>query len=598
MAGVSGLLMKIKARSKVERHASKGELEIAHPFEQPVVPKEEDVTEAEATNHFLLLELGGVVGADHMAAPAASPVDPETAQRKRHGFILEELLETEEDYLRDMEMIVELFLVPLRLNKVVSKQEGDNVFLNLPHLIPSNHDLLDKLRVESSKPIEEQRVGRVFTEFFASGAMREYTQYASQSVSSGHTLLSLSKANSQWNKFLEETYRNPQLRDLKLDTYLIKPVQRVCRYPLLLNELRQATPVSCQDYADLTAAGQSMSIAIKVINEKRGESETLHHVVQLENSLRNLPANLKLVVPGRTFVREALMEKVRKGRRHEQCMVWCFSDCLVFGKTQGKSLYFKGVVFFNNALLQGLPDNAAKDVEHAFELIMFPAKESIVFCCSSLVQKQEWMHEISVIVERNLEEGAEKHKQARANVVPLPQTMVADETETLNDLDNGVGGNVESSSPVAEEEKTATRQSQVSWETMTSGGPRKKVPIKGSDGSGKTTLMKGSVRVKGAELSARVIKLRDEMRNPNNGLELSTVAGKSEHESVFSGRAAIDWTLKRFKLDEEDAKDSAMELMIGLMRSGVIVPVLGTPAENFLCSFTSYYAFAGVRRPK
>lgn len=107
------------------------EPDIEHPFEQNA-------------DHFSLLEQ-----ADQQQA-AQKPVvkeDAATANRKRHGFILAELIQTEKDYVDDLEMIVELFLVPLRANKLVSKEEADGVFGNLPHLIPLNRQLLDKVKV-------------------------------------------------------------------------------------------------------------------------------------------------------------------------------------------------------------------------------------------------------------------------------------------------------------------------------------------------------------------------------------------------------------------------------------------------------------------
>ncbi len=144
-----------------------------------------------------------------------------------------ELIKTEEDYVRDMQMIVELFLVPIRITGILSKTESDSVFQNISHLIPANQKLLDELREQCSLPIGSQRIGRAFLTF-TDVPIQQYSHYASQSQQSSQTLLSLAKSNDRWAKFLNETYLNPKLRDLKLDTYLIKPVQRVCRYPLLL----------------------------------------------------------------------------------------------------------------------------------------------------------------------------------------------------------------------------------------------------------------------------------------------------------------------------------------------------------------------------
>lgn len=108
------------------------EPDIEHPFEQK-------------SDHFSLLEQAD---AQQSSLKPVAKEDAATAHRKRHGFILAELIQTEKDYVEDLEMIVELFLVPLRANKLVNKEEADGVFGNLPHLIPLNRHLLDKIKVD------------------------------------------------------------------------------------------------------------------------------------------------------------------------------------------------------------------------------------------------------------------------------------------------------------------------------------------------------------------------------------------------------------------------------------------------------------------
>ncbi len=87
-----------------------------------------------------------------------------------------------------------------------------------------------------------------------------------------------------------------------------------------------------------------LSGVITEINETRRESEILHHVVELENSVKGLPPDLKLVFPGRAFVREAQMEKInsKNQRRRSPVMLWMFSDCLVWGKIKHRNLEFNG----------------------------------------------------------------------------------------------------------------------------------------------------------------------------------------------------------------------------------------------------------------
>lgn len=112
------------------------------------------------------------------------------------------------------------------------------------------------------------------------------------------------------------------------------------------------------------------------------------------------------------------------------------------------------------------------------------------------------------------------------------------------------------------------------------------------------------------------------MRNAETGVEMSF--DKMSGERYFSGRAAVEWTMQRFARElvvifvRENCRfalgpeqlSRAMDLMSGLLHSGVIEPCLDTSggvsfflffrfffkkkhsaSEDFLYSFTAYYMF-------
>lgn len=58
-----------------------------------------------------------------------------------------------------------------------------------------------------------------------------YCTNHSQSLLKLHSLL---QSNRNFKNFLEETCKLPVCRGLALNSFLIKPVQRICKYPLLL----------------------------------------------------------------------------------------------------------------------------------------------------------------------------------------------------------------------------------------------------------------------------------------------------------------------------------------------------------------------------
>lgn len=59
----------------------------------------------------------------------------------------------------------------------------------------------------------------------------------------------------------------PECHKLDLSDYLIKPLQRICRYPLFLKELAKFTPDNHAESIAIQKANQTIQNTIKKINE-------------------------------------------------------------------------------------------------------------------------------------------------------------------------------------------------------------------------------------------------------------------------------------------------------------------------------------------
>ena len=71
----------------------------------------------------------------------------------------------------------------------------------------------------------------------------------------------------------------PESRGLDLFAFLIKPVQRICKYPLLLKELSKYTSDDHSDYADLKQAFDEIADLVDFINESKRKREELEQLI-------------------------------------------------------------------------------------------------------------------------------------------------------------------------------------------------------------------------------------------------------------------------------------------------------------------------------
>ncbi|KAM6415445.1 dynamin-binding protein [Rhynochetos jubatus] len=191
---------------------------------------------------------------------SAATESPEQRMLEKRSKVIEELLQTERDYIRDLEMCVERVMVPLQQAQM-QNIDFEGLFGNIHTVISFSKQLLSTLEASDA-------IGPVFLSQRAEleSVYRVYCQNHDEAIS----LLETYEKDEKMQKLLLDLLDS--LRSLysewgctnyiNLGSFLIKPVQRVMRYPLLLMELLNATPEAHADKAPLTAA----VLAVKEIN--------------------------------------------------------------------------------------------------------------------------------------------------------------------------------------------------------------------------------------------------------------------------------------------------------------------------------------------
>ncbi|XP_058696901.1 dynamin-binding protein isoform X3 [Poecile atricapillus] len=191
---------------------------------------------------------------------SAATESAEQRMLEKRAKVIDELLQTERDYIRDLEMCVERIMVPLQQAQM-QNIDFEGLFGNIHMVINFSKQLLSTLEAADA-------IGPVFLTQRAEleSVYRVYCQNHDEAIA----LLETYEKDEKLQKLLLDLLDS--LRSLysewgctnyiNLGSFLIKPVQRVMRYPLLLMELLSATPEAHPDKAPLTAA----VLAVKEIN--------------------------------------------------------------------------------------------------------------------------------------------------------------------------------------------------------------------------------------------------------------------------------------------------------------------------------------------
>nr|XP_046232390.1 dynamin-binding protein isoform X4 [Scatophagus argus] len=260
--------------------------------------------------------------------------DPELRMLEKRSKVIEELLQTEKDYIKDLQMCVEEIVEPLQ-KKQVKNVDFDGLFGNINTVIDLSQRLFDSLQDTDS-------IGKVFLDFKAEleEVYKIYCQNHDDAISllenyekdeniQRHVMECLERLRAIYREWGKTNYIN-------LGSFLIKPVQRVMRYPLLLMELLGATPESHHDRPQLTQALQSVKEINVNINEykrrkdlvvkyRKGDEDTfidkisklsMHSIIKKSNRVSSHLKHLTGISP--QIKDEAFDEAEKKFRLQER----------------------------------------------------------------------------------------------------------------------------------------------------------------------------------------------------------------------------------------------------------------------------------------
>mmetsp|Transcript_12689 Transcript_12689/g.14122 ORF Transcript_12689/g.14122 Transcript_12689/m.14122 type:complete len:708 (+) Transcript_12689:199-2322(+) len=262
---------------------------------------------------------------------------PKTSKR---SLIITEIVETEDTYLQQLNVVVDKFLQPVALMRWIDPQTIKDIFSELRSIQNLSQTFLVRLRECVSGNIEDARIGQLFLEH--SDFFKVYTFYINNYENALSTLYRTKKSNKAFAAFLEEQEANTAHHDL--ENYLIAVIQRIPRYNMLLGELLRKTEPSHPDYNELPKALESMQEIGNYVNEAKRKAEAARKTNELESLLSMKHS------PGRKYIDDGIVfsRPFKKGTNGSY-MIVIFSDCVAVAKYKGlkaeKKVFAKAKVY-------------------------------------------------------------------------------------------------------------------------------------------------------------------------------------------------------------------------------------------------------------
>ncbi|XP_017658423.1 pleckstrin homology domain-containing family G member 3 isoform X2 [Nannospalax galili] len=302
------------------------------------------------------------------------------------GRVVREIVETERMYVQDLRSIVEDYLLKIIDTPGLLKPEQVSaLFGNIESIYALNSQLLRDLDSCNSDPVA---VASCFVE--RSQEFDIYTQYCNNYPNSVAALTECMR-DKQQAKFFRDRQELLQ-HSLPLGSYLLKPVQRILKYHLLLQEIAKHFDEEEDGFEVVEDAIDTMTCVAWYINDMKRRHE---HAVRLQE-IQSLLINWK--GPDLTTYGELVLEATfRVHRVRNERTFFLFDKILLITKKRGDHFVYKGHIPCSSLMLiESTRDSLCFTVTHYKH-----SKQQYSIQAKTVEEKRSWTHHIKRLILEN-----------------------------------------------------------------------------------------------------------------------------------------------------------------------------------------------------
>uniref|UniRef100_A0A8C3DN01 Kalirin RhoGEF kinase n=1 Tax=Corvus moneduloides TaxID=1196302 RepID=A0A8C3DN01_CORMO len=366
---------------------------------------------------------------------------------RKKEFIMAELLQTEKAYVRDLHECLETYLWEM----TSGVEEIPAGILNKEHIIFGNiqeiYDFHNNIFLKELEKYEQlpEDVGHCFVTW--ADKFQMYVTYCKNKPDSSQLIL------EHAGTFFDEIQQRHGLAN-SISSYLIKPVQRITKYQLLLKELLTC----CEEGKGELKDGLEVMLSVpKKANDAM-------HVSMLEGFDENLDVQGELILQDSFQVWDP-KSLIRKGRERH---LFLFEISLVFSKEIKDSSGHTKYVYKNKLLTSelGVTEHVEGDpCKFALWSGRTPSSDNkTVLKASSIETKQEWIKNIREVIQERIIHL----KGALKEPIQLPKTP-AKQKYTIDGIDDADSQGDGSSQPDTISIASRTSQNTVDSDKLSGG---------------------------------------------------------------------------------------------------------------------------------
>uniref|UniRef100_A0A669BBU5 Phosphatidylinositol 3,4,5-trisphosphate-dependent Rac exchanger 2 protein n=1 Tax=Oreochromis niloticus TaxID=8128 RepID=A0A669BBU5_ORENI len=348
--------------------------------------------------------------------------------------VLNELLKTERDYVGTLEF--------LSHHRPQEEAYAKVLFSNIEEILAVHKDFLSMVEeLLQPDPHAHHEIGRCFLHFRS--RFQIYDEYCGNHEKAQRLLLELNKIRNVRTCLLNYMLLGGRKNtEVPLEGYLVAPIQRICKYPLLLRELLKRTPKKHNDYALVQESLQVMKEVCSSINEAKRQMEKLEILEEWQSHIEGWEGS-NITDTCTEMLMQGVLLKISAGNIQER-IFFLFDKLLVYCKkknrrlknsktsTEGPRYLFRGRISTEVMEVENVDDGTAdyhssgNIVNNGWKIHNTAKNKWFVCMAKTPEEKQEWLE--AIMKER------ERRKSLRLGMEQDTWVMVSEKGEKLYHL--------------------------------------------------------------------------------------------------------------------------------------------------------------------
>ncbi|CAD5227122.1 unnamed protein product [Bursaphelenchus xylophilus] len=249
-------------------------------------------------------------------APSVTPFSKSSSQS---DAVRRELIETENRFAEDLLMVRNVFMKPLAT--VLNEDELNKLFLNWNDLI--------KLSKKIYSGLQKRPPGELFCRRI--DALEEFVTFCEGQQSAIDYLNHLETSNEKFRKCHLKCQEHEAVRGVSLSYYLLIPMSRITRYPLIFEKLLKETNPKDPDYEALHNAHQLLQALCARVNNAISEMQNTNMLYWSQRNIKVGNIHLEFTSETRELGPRKFLQSgiVNKNKSNKMLVALLYNDMLV-----------------------------------------------------------------------------------------------------------------------------------------------------------------------------------------------------------------------------------------------------------------------------